>query len=139
MNSYHGKSGLLFSLAHRCSDQIIKELCKVSGGTVFWYSLPKRGKDSQHVLRTKIAKLCLSVFFDDHLMKAMVQSIFDHNGRVTLQGQSLYYWLLHHVYHGNVSELYADWLLVKPTVHPFLSSLPQGYSNNDNNTPVSVR
>jgi hypothetical protein len=137
MHSYHGKSGLLVSIAHRCSDSIIKELCKVSGGTIFWYSLPKKGKDSQHVLRAKIAKLCLSVFYDEPIIKAMVQAIFDHNGRVTLQGQSLYYWLLHHVYHGNVSELYTDWLHVKPTVHPFVSSsLPQGHVHG-NNTPVS--
>src|SRR5215813_6978064 len=117
MDSYHTRNNAIINTAYRCVDRIIKSIVHLPGGVPFWYGLPK--KELYNTRKVKIAwkNIILEECFNDHLVKSMVLSVFDHYGKPTLQGRFLYNWLLHNIYHNSVKALYSDWLQVKDQVN----------------------
>lgn len=61
----------------------------------------------------KITRHVLKVCFPDDFVSILLLAAFEPSGKPSEYGRALYYWLLYNIYSNNVTNMIADWLMVK--------------------------
>lgn len=111
VRTFKNRNCKLRYMAYSTADVIIDMLQQKPGGSTFWFTLPRRGRDNKDAIRKKIADTLLQSFYDDNFISILLKGALDSKGKPT-GDTTLYQWLLTHVYSDNVQRLYADWLRV---------------------------
>lgn len=86
-------------------------------GNALKYAVHSLLSDEQRLIFTqKITRHILKVCFPDDFVSILLLASFESSGKPSEPGRALYYWLLHNIYSDNVTNMIADWLMVKSTL-----------------------
>jgi hypothetical protein len=106
-----GKQALLTKKVYNVVDTVIGHIEHLPHGYHWWHGmLAGKGKASRHVTRKQWADLLLAHLFPPCFLTMLLAASILPNGK---PNEPLYTWLLAHVYAGDTTAMYQDWLALR--------------------------
>lgn len=103
----------LYGRCRRIAETIERDIAYLPGGTIWWYSLPQKGRGNRGAVVKKWTDLLYSCLFCSGFKRILLKAAIAEDFTVHEHSKELFEWMKRNLYNNSEEKVYKEWVKVK--------------------------